>query len=228
MERVRLWWKPVLACVVAVLGALSLAGQIKMVVQGRAELADLRTHGTRVPGEARVMTHCGGSGRSYSCGTSAVRLDFTDTRKVPWLVGEKSVASSLYVPRGKLNDEAAIATTVVYDPADPEDAQALGAVGQNVLDLARHNLSTLVITVLMAVLGTGVALGSWPDRAARTAAAGAVAGRRDARAMAWRRELDESDEAVRRARGDRADGDAGDAESGDEGAGGGRGAQSGG
>ncbi|MCA1221067.1 hypothetical protein [Streptomyces sp. 8L] len=200
MERVRLWWKPVLACVVAVFGAMSLAGVVKTVVEGHFELAGLRAHGAHAAGNALVMTDCGGTRRSYSCDTSAVWLDFTDAHHHRQMVREKEIASDLYEPHGKRDAELNVATTVVYDPADPDDAQPAGAVEQSVLDLARHNLSTLVITVLMAAIGACVALGSWPDRRARADAAAAVEARREAWLDAWRREMDESDEAVRRAR----------------------------
>lgn len=171
MGRIRLWWKFVLAGVIGVLGILSLAGTGASVAGGRAHLADLRAHGAHAAGEARVMTHCGGGRGSYSCGTDAVWLDFTDERGRLRLVREKPVASSLYVPHGKPGADLSIATTVVYDASDPSDAQPASALDQSVLDLARHRMTALVVALLMAVLGVGAALGTWPSRAARAGTA---------------------------------------------------------
>ncbi|WP_030910467.1 hypothetical protein [Streptomyces sp. NRRL F-5126] len=167
MGRIRLWWKPVLAGVIGLLGILSLAGTAVSVAGGRAHLADLRAHGVHAAGEARVMTHCGGGRRSYSCSTEAVRLDFTDARGRSRLVREKPVASFLYVPHGKAGADLSIATTVVYDASDPAGAQPAAALDQSVLDLARHRTTALVVALLMALLGVGAALGTWPSRTAR-------------------------------------------------------------
>jgi hypothetical protein len=83
-----------------------------------------------------------------------------------------------------------VATAVVYDPEDPNDAQAAGALDQSLLDLASNRIGSLTLVVIMIAVGGAVATGTWPSRAdrARVAAMGA------ARRAEWAREPAESDE----------------------------------
>ena len=189
MGWLRLWWKAVLACAIAVTGVLSLTGQIRSLFDGNADLAGLRAHGTPATAHAQVMTHCSmGARGGTSCGTAAVWLAFTAGNQ-QMLVNEKPVDGTLYVPHGHTDALAQVVTTVVYSPANPYDAQPEGALGQSVLDLASRNLGSLSIAVLMIIVGSGVALSSRPDHAEREGVAAASATRRAAR----RREFDADD-----------------------------------
>ena len=189
MGCLRLWWKAVLACAFAVTGVLSLTGQIVALFDGNADLTGLRAHGTSATAHAQLMTHCSmGTRGGTSCDTAAVWLAFT-ARNQQMLVYEKPVDGTLYVPHGHTDALAGVVTTVVYLPANPDDAQPEGALDQSILDLASQNLGSLSIAVLMITVGAGVALSTWPDHAEREGVTAASATRRAAR----QREFDADD-----------------------------------
>ncbi|MGY0057547.1 hypothetical protein ACWY4P_13430 [Streptomyces sp. LZ34] len=157
----RRWWSTAAAVAVALIGALLLAGQVKQVWNGHAELAALRAHGLHARAQASLTTTCS-QGRGISCTTSSVWLDFIDADGDPVTVPEKAIDGSLYVPHGHRDTEDRVATTVVYDRADPYEAQPAGALDQSVLDLAARHW--IALTIALALLGAGVtgAIAAWP------------------------------------------------------------------
>lgn len=146
---------------VALIGALLLAGQIKHVWDGHAELAALRAHGLHARAEASLSTTCS-QGRGISCETSSVWLDFTDADGDSISAPETAIDGSLYVPHGDRDAEDRVATTVVYDRVNPYEAQPAGALDQGVLDLAVHHW--IAWTLALALLGGGItgAIVAWP------------------------------------------------------------------
>ncbi|MFF4347462.1 DUF3592 domain-containing protein [Streptomyces sp. NPDC001530] len=163
----RRWWPAATAVTVALIGGLLLAGQMRQLHHGEAELAALRHHGRHASAHATLDTAFSSGGRGTSCETSSVWLDFTDATGDPVSEPEETIGGSLYVPHGSPDREGRVATTVVYDPAHPDRAQAVGALEQSVLDLARHHW--LALTVALALLGAGITGGiaAWPRRAGR-------------------------------------------------------------
>lgn len=157
----RRWWPTAAAVTVALVGALLLASQVEHIRDGRGELAALRAHGLHARAQATLSTTCS-TGRGTTCETSSVWLDFTDAAGDPVSVPETPVDGSLYVPRGHRDAEGHVATTVVYDRADPYDAQPAGALAQDPLDLASHHW--LALTLALALLGGGIisTIAAWP------------------------------------------------------------------
>ncbi|TQK79187.1 hypothetical protein FB563_8410 [Streptomyces puniciscabiei] len=137
----------------ALLGVGILAANIVEVVQGDDRISELRAHGRRVPGDASVLTVCS-TGRTSSCSTSAVWLSFPDAKGLPRFTAETRLAHALYVPSGERDAEGHVHTTVVYDPADPDDAQAAGVLHWNAWDLIEHRWLPFTIGAGLAVAGS--------------------------------------------------------------------------
>lgn len=57
------------------------------------------------------------------------------------------------MPSGPTDADGLVHTTVVYDPADPEDAQAAGVLRWGALDLLRHRMPPLTIGLVLTVAG---------------------------------------------------------------------------
>ncbi|MGW4569193.1 hypothetical protein ACWEN3_45025 [Streptomyces sp. NPDC004561] len=133
-------------------GAAVLAVNIVEVVQGSDRLSGLRAHGRRVPGVASVLSSCS-TGRTTSCATTAVWLGFKDAAGLPEFASEARLAHSLYVPSGPRNSEGQVRTPVVYDPADPDDAQAAGALRWNAWTLIEHRWLPFAIGLMLSGAG---------------------------------------------------------------------------
>ncbi|WP_055413909.1 MULTISPECIES: hypothetical protein [Streptomyces] len=159
----RRWWTTAAAVTVALIGALLLAGQVKHVWDGHAELAALRAHGLHSRAQASLTTSCT-QGRGISCQTSSVWLDFIDADGDSVSVPEEAIDGSLYVPHGHRDAEDRVATTVVYDRANPYEAQPAGALDQSVLDLAAHRWIAWTIALALLGGGTAGAIAAWPPR----------------------------------------------------------------
>ncbi|MEU6775083.1 DUF3592 domain-containing protein [Streptomyces sp. NPDC046759] len=151
--RTRRWSRTVAALVMALLGVGILAANVVEVVQGDDRISELRTHGRQVPGDAYVLHACS-TGRGAGCSTSAVWLSFHDAEGLPEFADEPRLAHTLYVPSGPRDDEGHIHTTVVYDPADPEDAQAAGVLHWNAWNLIQHRWFAFTIGAVLAVAGS--------------------------------------------------------------------------
>ncbi|MGW7820404.1 hypothetical protein ACWGLF_20245 [Streptomyces puniciscabiei] len=151
--RTRRWGRTVAALVMALLGVGILAANIVEVVQGDDRISELRAHGRRVPGDASVLTACS-TGRTTSCSTSAVWLSFRDAKGLPQFTAESRLAHALYVPSGERDAEGHVHTTVVYDPADPDDAQAAGVLHWNAWDLIEHRWLPFTIGLVLALAGS--------------------------------------------------------------------------
>jgi hypothetical protein len=151
--RTRRWSRTVAALVMALLGASILCANIVEVVQGADRISELRAHGRRVPGDAAVLDRCS-SGRGTECSTSGVWLSFRDAKGLPRFTAESRLAQSLYVPSGPRDDEGHVRTTVVYDPADPDDAQAAGVLRWNAWNLIEHRWLAFTIGLVLAVAGS--------------------------------------------------------------------------
>jgi hypothetical protein len=164
---VRRWWPVAAALTVALIGGLLLTGHILRLQHGDAELTALRDHGRHTSADATLAIACSTGGRGTSCATSSVWLDFTDTAGRPVAEPEEAIDGSLYVPHGPRDAEGRVATTVVYNPAHPERAQAAGALNQGVLDLATHHW--VALTLALVLLGAGISGGiaAWPQRTGR-------------------------------------------------------------
>ncbi|MGW1164292.1 hypothetical protein [Streptomyces sp. NPDC002550] len=157
-RRERRWSHTVAALVMAVLGVGILAANIVEVVQGDDRISDLRAHGRRVPGDASVLGTCS-TGRGAECSTSAVWLSFHDAKGLPQFTSEARLAHTLYVPSGPRDDEGHVHTTVVYDPADPEDAQAVGVLRWNAWNLIEHRWLAFTIGLVLAAAGAAALVG---------------------------------------------------------------------
>ncbi|AOR36607.1 hypothetical protein BFF78_41075 [Streptomyces fodineus] len=143
----------VAALVIALLGVSILTVNIIEVVQGDDRIAELRAHGRRVPGDASVLEACS-TGRGAECSPSAVWLSFHDAKGLPEFADEARLAHSLYVPSGPRDGEGHVRTTVVYDPSDPEDAQAAGVLRWNAWDLIEHRWLAFTIGLVLAGAGS--------------------------------------------------------------------------
>ncbi|WP_369248046.1 DUF3592 domain-containing protein [Streptomyces sp. R41] len=163
----RRWWPAAAAVTVALIGGLLLAGQILQLQHGDAELAALRDHGRHTSAHATLATACSFGGRGTSCDTSSVWLDFTDTAGQPVTEPEEAIDGSLYVPHGPRDPEGRVATTVVYDPAHPDQAQAQGALDQGFLDLATHHWAALTLALVLLGAGISGGIATWPQRTGR-------------------------------------------------------------
>lgn len=137
----------------ALLGAGVLAANIVEVVQGDHRISALRAHGRQVPGDALVLHTCS-SGRGAGCSASAVWLGFRDAKGLTRFAAESRLARTLYVPNGPRDAEGRIRTTVVYDPAHPDDAQAAGILRWNAWDLIEQRWLALTIGAALAVAGS--------------------------------------------------------------------------
>lgn len=157
------WGTTAVAVTVALIGALLLAGQVKHVWDGHTELAALRAHGLHARAQASLTTSCT-QGRGISCHTSSVWLDFHDADGDSVSVPEETIDGSLYVPHGHRDAEDRVATTVVYDRANPYEAQPAGALDQSVLDLAAHHWIAWTIALALLGGGTAAAIAAWPPR----------------------------------------------------------------
>ncbi len=140
------------AVLMALVGVGVLAATIVEVVQGDSQISELRAHGSRAPGHASIDWACS-SGRGGGCSPSKVWLSFHDAKGLPQFTAEPSLAHTLYVPSGRPDDDGYVHTTVVYDPADPEDAQAAGVLKWGALDLIEHRWLALTIGLVLAVAG---------------------------------------------------------------------------
>jgi hypothetical protein len=137
----------------ALLGAGILAANIVGVVQGDHRISALRAHGRQVPGDALVLHTCS-SGRGAGCSTSAVWLSFHDAKGLSRFAAEPRLAHTLYVPNGPRDAEGHIRTTVVYDPAHPDDAQAAGVLRWNAWNLVEQRWLALTIGAVLTVAGS--------------------------------------------------------------------------
>ncbi|MEU7303917.1 DUF3592 domain-containing protein [Streptomyces sp. NPDC007206] len=151
--RTRNWTRPVVALVMALFGVGILAANSVEVVQGDHRISALRAHGRQVPGDALVLHTCS-SGRGAGCSTSAVWLSFHDAKGLSRFAAEPRLAHTLYVPNGPRDAEGHIRTTVVYDPAHPDDAQAAGVLRWNAWDLIEQRWLALTIGALLTVAGS--------------------------------------------------------------------------
>ncbi|MEU2926011.1 DUF3592 domain-containing protein [Streptomyces sp. NPDC007251] len=151
--RTRNWTRPVVALVMALFGVGILAANIVEVVQGDHRISALRAHGRQVPGDALVLHTCS-SGRGAGCSTSAVWLSFHDAKGLSRFAAEPRLAHTLYVPNGPRDAEGHIRTTVVYDPAHPDDAQAAGVLRWNAWDLIEQRWLALTIGAVLTVAGS--------------------------------------------------------------------------
>ncbi|MEV5878322.1 DUF3592 domain-containing protein [Streptomyces sp. NPDC052101] len=151
--RTRRWSRPAAALVMALLGVGILAANIVEVVEGADRISELRAHGHRVPGDASVLRTCS-TGRGTACSTSGVWLSFRDAEGLPEFTAESRLAHTLYVPSGPRDDEGRVRTTVVYDPADPNDAQAAGVLRWSAVDLIEHRWLPFTIGLVLAVAGS--------------------------------------------------------------------------
>ncbi|WP_330306117.1 MULTISPECIES: DUF3592 domain-containing protein [unclassified Streptomyces] len=166
LSRLSRWWPTAAAVTVALFGVLILTIQIRQLHGSYQELANLREHGRHTTAHATVSTTCSSGVRDTTCDTSSVWLDFNDTSGDPVDEPEETIDGSLYVPDGHRDAEGRVATTVVYDPAHPDLAQAEGALDQGVLDLATHHW--IALTIGLVALGAGISGGvaAWPPRRA--------------------------------------------------------------
>ncbi|WNM35606.1 hypothetical protein RKE30_37250 [Streptomyces sp. Li-HN-5-11] len=146
------WIRTVAAVVTALLGAGIVVADVAEVVQGAGRISELRAHGRRVPGEAFVEQSCS-TGRGGGCSASGVSLSFHDAHGLEQFTEEPRLAQALYVPSGPVEADGSVRTTVVYDPADPQDAQAAGVLHWGALDLLRHRMLPLTIGLVLAVVG---------------------------------------------------------------------------
>ncbi|MEU9440773.1 DUF3592 domain-containing protein [Streptomyces sp. NPDC048304] len=151
--RTRNWTRPVVALVMALLGVGVLAANSVEVVQGDHRISALRAHGRQVPGDALVLHTCS-SGRGAGCSTSAVWLSFHDAKGLSRFAAEPRLAHTLYVPNGPRDAEGHIRTTVVYDPAHPDDAQAAGVLRWNAWNLIEQRWLALTIGAVLTVAGS--------------------------------------------------------------------------
>ncbi|MFB7509878.1 DUF3592 domain-containing protein [Streptomyces broussonetiae] len=153
-RRTRTGSRTVAAVVMAVIGAGILAVSLTEVVQGDSRISALRAHGRRVPGDASIARACS-TGRGTTCSTTNVWLTFRDAQGLDEYVAEPRLAHTLYVPSGPAGDDGRVHTTVVYDPADPDDAQAAGALRWGPWDLIEHRWLTFTVGLGLAVAGSG-------------------------------------------------------------------------
>lgn len=137
----------------ALIGAGILAANMVEVVQGGSRISELRSHGRQVPGDASV-THACSTGRGITCSTSSVWLTFRNTQGLEEYVAEPRLAHTLYVPSGPTGDDGHMRTTVVYDPSDPENAQAAGVLRWGPWDLIEHRWIVFTIGLVLAVAGS--------------------------------------------------------------------------
>ncbi|MDF3300512.1 DUF3592 domain-containing protein [Streptomyces tropicalis] len=150
--RTRRWGRVLAAAVTALIGAVVLTANVVHVVRAEGRISALRAHGRRVPGDAEIVRHCSG-GRFTECSTTSVWLDFRDGRGIPVTAVEPRLATSLYVPAGPADADGRVRTTVVYDPAAPEEAQAAGALDWGPLDLAGHRWFAFAVGLVLAGAG---------------------------------------------------------------------------
>ncbi|KOV56870.1 DUF3592 domain-containing protein [Streptomyces sp. MMG1121] len=160
----RRWWPTAAAVAVALVGVLVLTIQVRRLQEGRDELSALRAHGRHAPAHATLSTSCSSGGRGTTCVTSSVWFDFTDATGESTGGEEEPIDGSLYVPHGHRDAEGRVTTTVVYDPAQPDQMEAEGALDQGVLDLATHHWMELTIGLVLLGGGLSATVASWPAR----------------------------------------------------------------
>ncbi|MFE9455047.1 hypothetical protein [Streptomyces sp. NPDC006739] len=150
----RMWsvGRTVAMAVMTLLGVAVLVVNIHEVVQADSRISGLRAHGRQVAGGATVDYACS-SGRGASCSASDVWLSFRDAGGHDEYVPEDELAQALYVPSGRAGDDGLVRTTVVYDPADPQDAQAAGALHWGVADFVAHRWFPFALGVVLAGVG---------------------------------------------------------------------------
>jgi hypothetical protein len=151
------WSYTVSAVVMALLGVSILVANTVEVVQGDRRISELRAHGRLVPGVASIAWACS-SGRGGGCSPGTVELDFHDAHGIPQLTWEATLAHTLYVPSGPADDDGGVRTTVVYDPANPDDAQAAGVLHWGALDLVEHRWLPFTIGLVLGVAGPAALL----------------------------------------------------------------------
>lgn len=139
--------------VMTLVGVGILVADVREIAQTDSHISDLRAHGRRVPGNAALGYSCS-SGRGGGCSVTGVQLIFRAADGDPEYVPEEELGESLYVPSGRPSgDEGLVPTTVVYDPADPQDAQAAGALHWGVVDLIAHRWLSLALGVVLTGVG---------------------------------------------------------------------------
>jgi hypothetical protein len=164
----------VASVVMVLFGASLLVVNTVEVVQGAGRISALRAHGRRVPGEAEIVTACSTSSKSgaSTCSTSTVWLSFRDAHGLDQYVAEPRLAHSLYVPGGSADSGGTVHTTVVYDPADPdENAQAVGALRWNAWDLVAHRWLPFTLGLVLTAAGAGALVTDLVDRRGAAASA---------------------------------------------------------
>jgi hypothetical protein len=138
----------------ALFGVALLVGTIREVVRADSRISALRAHGRQVLGVADVGYACS-RGRGSSCSVSSVMLSFRAADGKDEDVPEEKLADSFYVPSGgRFEYDGLTSTAVVYDPADPENAQAAGALRWGVVDFIAHDWFRLAAGVVLAGVGT--------------------------------------------------------------------------
>ncbi|MCW7940622.1 hypothetical protein AAW14_00780 [Streptomyces hygroscopicus] len=140
------------AAVMALVGAGVLAADIVEVLQGDGRISELRAHGRQVPGDASIEWACS-AGRGSSCSPSKVWLSFHDATGLPQFTAEPSLAQTLYVPSGAADDDGYVHTTVVYDPAHPEEALPAGVLHWGAWDLIERRWFAFTVGLVLAVAG---------------------------------------------------------------------------
>ncbi|WP_143076660.1 DUF3592 domain-containing protein [Streptomyces sp. MUSC 14] len=151
----RIWavGRTVAMAVMTLVGLGILVADVRDIAQADSHISDLRAHGRRVPGSAALGYSCS-SGRGGGCSVSSVQLIFRAADGDDVYVPEDELAESLYVPSGRPSGaEDLVPTTVVYDPADPEDAQAAGALHWGVVDLIAHHWLSFALGVVLTGVG---------------------------------------------------------------------------
>ncbi|OIJ94783.1 hypothetical protein BIV23_35880 [Streptomyces monashensis] len=137
----------------ALFGVALLVGTLREVAQADSRISALRDHGRRVPGGAVVSYACS-TGRGASCSASSVMLSFRAGDGDDEYVREDELADSLYVPSGRPSeDDGLVRTTVVYDPADPANAQAAGALHRGVVDFVADRWFPIALGVVLTGVG---------------------------------------------------------------------------